>query len=86
VHSFHELPLLEVQRALGAFGRARIVRHHHDRLAVIAVERLQQVEDLVAGLAIEVAGRFVGQQQRRVGARSRARCRRAVPGRRQLPG
>ena len=52
---------------LRALGGVRIVRHHHDRLAVIAVERLQQVENLVAGLAIEVAGRLVAEQQRRVG-------------------
>ena len=31
------------------------------------VERLQQVEDLVAGLAIEVARRLVAEQQRRIG-------------------
>ena len=59
--------LVEVQRALGALRGVRIVRHHDDRLAVLAVERLQQVEDLVAGLAIEVAGRLVAQQQRRIG-------------------
>ena len=51
----------------GALGRVRIVRDHDDRLAVLAVERLQQVEDLVARLAIEVAGRLVAEQQRRVG-------------------
>ena len=33
-----------MQRPLRARGRVRIVRHHHDRLAVVAVERLQQVE------------------------------------------
>ncbi len=48
-------------------GGVRVVRHHDDGLAVLAVERLQQVEDLVARLAIEVAGRLVAQQQRRVG-------------------
>ncbi len=48
-------------------GGVRVVRHHDDRLAVVAVERLQQVEDLVAGLAIEIAGRLVAEQQRRVG-------------------
>ena len=63
----HQHALLEVQRALGALGGVRIVRDHHDRLAVLAVERLQQIEDLVAGLAIEVAGRLVAEQQRRVG-------------------
>ena len=51
----------------GALGRVRVVRDHHDRLAVLAVQRLEQVEDLVAGLAIEVAGRLVAQQQRRIG-------------------
>ena len=50
-----------------ALGRVRIVRDHHDRLAVIAIERLQQVEDFVAGLAIEVARRLVAEEQRRVG-------------------
>ena len=60
-------PFVEMQRALGARGRVRVVRHHDDRLAVIAVERLQQVEDLVARLAVEVAGGLVAQQQRRIG-------------------
>ena len=67
----HRLPgqdaLVEVQRAPRALGGVRIVGHHDDRLAVLAIERLQQVEDLVAGLAIEVAGRLVAEQQRRVG-------------------
>ena len=56
-----------MERAPGALGRVRVVRHHDDRLAVVAVERLQQVENLVAGLAIEIARRLVAQQQRRVG-------------------
>ena len=56
-----------MQRAPGAIGGVRIVRDHHDGLAVVAVERLQQIENLVAGLAIEIAGRLVAQQQRRVG-------------------
>ncbi len=56
-----------MQGALGALGGARVVRHHHDGLAVIAIERLQEIENLVAGLAIEIAGRLVGEQQRGVG-------------------
>src|SRR4051812_42720442 len=56
--------LLEVQRAVGAFGGARIVRDHDDGLAVLLVQRLQQVEDLVAGLAIQVTRGLVAQQQR----------------------
>ena len=60
-------PLSRCSVRVRALGRARIVRHHDDGLAVLAVERLQQVEDLVAGLAIEVARRLVAQQQRRIG-------------------
>src|SRR5262249_9196297 len=56
-----------MQSARGARRRVRVVRHHDDGLLVFAVEGLQQIEDLVAGLAIEVAGRLVAEQQRRVG-------------------
>ena len=63
----HEHALVEMQRALGARRRVRIVRHHDDGLALVAIERLQQIEDLVARLAIEVARRLVAEQQRRVG-------------------
>ena len=59
--------LLEVQRPLGAGRGVRVVRHHDDRLVVIAVERLEQVQDLVAGLPIEIARRLVAEQQRRIG-------------------
>jgi hypothetical protein len=62
-----EHALLEVQRPRRRARPRGVVRHHHDGLAVLAVERLQQVEDLVAGLAVEVARRLVAEQQRRVG-------------------
>jgi hypothetical protein len=45
----------------------RVVGDHHDGLPVLAVEALQQVEDFVAGLAVEIAGRLVAEQQRGVG-------------------
>ncbi len=64
---FHQRALLEVQRPRRPFGRVRIVRDHDDRLAVIAVQRLQQIEDFIAGLAVEVAGWLVAEEQRRVG-------------------
>ena len=48
-------------------GGVRVVRDHHDRLAVIAVQRFEQFQDLVPRLAIEVAGRLVAEQQCRVG-------------------
>jgi hypothetical protein len=62
-----ELALVEMHRADGARGGVRIVRDHDDGLAVLAVERLEQVEDLVAGLAVEVAGRLVAEQERGIG-------------------
>ena len=36
-----------------ALGRMRVVRDHDDGLAVFVVERLEQRQDLVAGLAVE---------------------------------
>ena len=65
--SLRQHAFLEMERAPGALGRVRVVRHHDDGLAVVAVERLQQVENLVAGLAIEIARGLVAQQQRRIG-------------------
>ena len=43
------------------------MRDHDDGLAVLAVQLLQQAEHLLGGLAVEVAGRLVADQQRRVG-------------------
>ena len=48
----------------GKFGGARIVRNHYDRLALRAIQRLQQIHDLFCVLAIKVAGRLVTDQQR----------------------
>ena len=56
-----------MQHVLGARRGVRIVRHHDDGLALLLVQRLQQVEDLVARLAVEVAGGLVAQQERRIG-------------------
>src|SRR3569832_1216833 len=57
---------LEVQRAVRALGGAWIVRHHDDGLAVLLVQRLQQVEDLVTRLTDEITGRRVALQLRRI--------------------
>ena len=63
----HEHALLEVALDVRARGGARVVRDHHDRLLEVAVQRLQQVQDLLGALRVEVAGRLVGHQHRRVG-------------------
>src|SRR5690606_40346945 len=62
-----ELTLVQVKHAPRALGCVRIVRDHDDRLALLFVQRLQQLEDLIARLAVQVAGRLVAQQDRRVG-------------------
>jgi hypothetical protein len=69
-----------MQRARGARRGVRVVGHHDDGLAMVAVERLQEVEDLVAGLASRSP---VGSSQSSsVGSVTmRARCRRAAPDR-----
>ena len=43
------------------------MRHHQQRRAQLVVESLQQHQDARAGLGVEVAGRLVGDDQRRVG-------------------
>jgi hypothetical protein len=43
------------------------VRDHDDGFAVLPVQRLEQVQNLVPGLAVQVAGRLVAQQQGGVG-------------------
>src|SRR5688572_28351973 len=54
-----QLALVEVQRTVRVVGRLRVVRDHDDGLPVLAVERLQQRQDLVRGRAIEVVRRLV---------------------------
>ena len=40
---------------------------HNDGLAVLAIQRLEQIQDFITRLPVEVTCRFVAQQQRRVG-------------------
>ena len=51
----------------GALGGQRVVGDHDDRLLEFAVELFEQLEDLAAGGAVEIAGRLVGDQQVGVG-------------------
>ncbi len=41
----------------------RIVRDHDDGLTVLLIQRLEQVQDFIAGLAVQVTGRLVAQEQ-----------------------
>ena len=40
-----------------------IVRHHHDGLVKVFVQALQDFEHFGRGVAVEIAGRFVREQQ-----------------------
>ena len=56
-----------MHRASRARGGVRIVRDHDDRFPVLAIERLEQAKNLVAGFAVEIAGRLIAQQERSIG-------------------
>src|SRR5207247_8310545 len=62
-----ELALVEVAHDVRPLDRVRIVRHHHDGLLEFLVQPLEQREHLFGGLAIEVTGRLVRHEDRRVG-------------------
>src|SRR5437870_13902071 len=56
----------ETHDAAGARGGHRIARHHDDGLVQLAMEVVEQREDLARGFGVEVSGRLVGQEQWRV--------------------
>ncbi len=67
----HDLSILEINHTFGAGGNIHLVRHHHDCRALL-VQPSQQVHDLHAGAGVQVAGRFVGQDDgRRIDQRAR---------------
>jgi hypothetical protein len=50
--------------ALGvALGESALVGHHNDGHAQLPVEFTNQIHDFDSGVAVEIAGRFVGQQK-----------------------
>src|SRR3989449_1207910 len=59
--------LVEVQHPMRARRGARIVGHHDDRLVVLGVQPVQEVEDLPRAFRVQVSGRLVGHQDDRVG-------------------
>src|SRR5207342_3261528 len=58
-----QVALVEMQGVRGVLGGLGIVRDHHDRLAVLAVEHLQQAQDFLGRGAVQVARGFVADQQ-----------------------
>ena len=62
----HRTAVAQHQPLVGDRRDARIVRHQHQRHAARAPHLQQQVEDVPAVRAVEVAGRLVGEDQRRI--------------------
>ena len=54
----------QIDRALGMRGDLRVVGHHDDGRA-LGMQLCSKVHDLFAGVAVQVAGRFIGDDQRR---------------------
>ena len=57
---------VEMPLHVRACGGPRVVRHHHDRLLELAVQRLHQIENILGALRVEVARRFVGDEDVRI--------------------
>ena len=66
MHLLHEPTFVEVKYVPCVIGGLRIVRHHHDGLAVFTVQQREQVENFVRRIPVQVTRRFVADQQRRV--------------------
>src|SRR6185436_8786262 len=62
-----ELAFVEVHGPGGASRCVRIVGDHNDRLTMLPIERLKQIQDFIAGFAVKVASRFVAKQDCRIG-------------------
>src|SRR5487761_2096617 len=58
---------LEVDQAACLLGGLGVVGDHDDRLPDLVVEAREQPQDLLRGHPVEVAGRLVGDDQRRIG-------------------
>ena len=66
-HLFHETPLLQVQHLPRVRRDLRVVRHHHQRLAELAVQPAEQLHHRRGRHRVEVAGRLVGDDDPGVG-------------------
>src|SRR4030067_998668 len=62
-----EVTLYEVPYYMGLFSGLRVVRHHYDDLAELAVELFHQVQHLFGRVPVEVSGRLGRRPARRGG-------------------
>src|SRR6185503_11627037 len=58
-----ELAVAEEDHAVRSRGGAGVVRDDHDGVPLFLVELAQDAQDLLPGLGVEVAGRFVSENQ-----------------------
>ena len=63
----NEASVGQIEPALASFGQRRIMGNQQQRRAEPCMLVEQVVDDRLAGRAVEIAGRLVGQQQRRAG-------------------
>ena len=64
--SFHKHSLVQVKRCLSFFGGHRVVRNHQDCLVIFGAEAVKELKYFISTLAVEVAGRLVAEQVRRI--------------------
>ena len=65
-HFVQQRSVAHHEYAVRVRGRARVVGHQHDGLAESVARVPQQVQDLGASRVVEVAGRLVGKDDRRL--------------------
>src|SRR5205823_203075 len=58
-----ELAFVEMKGARSTGGGVGIVCDHDNRLAVLPIESLQQIENFIPGFSIQISGRLVAEQQ-----------------------
>src|ERR1700736_6692832 len=63
-HIGEDLAVLEADDAVGLPGDVRVVRDDDEGHAVLPVHASHQVDDLLAGLAVDLAGRLVAEYER----------------------
>ena len=78
----HDLAVKQMHGALGVPGESFVVRHHADRGAA-AMQLAKQLHHRFAVRRVEVTGRLVGEQDRRIARQARGRRRRAAADRRR---
>jgi hypothetical protein len=63
----HNPTVAQEHHSVGIDGRTRIVGHDDDRLAQFVARTAQQAHDRHARPGVEIAGRFIGQHNHRLG-------------------